>query len=87
MGAFENQVYENETFDSLVELYRNSLDKIAELRADLVWALRHSAHLELSAMQSGLDLVAVSSYRVPCDNTDADILRAVREARRGDERS
>ncbi len=35
MGAFENQIYENETFASLLELYREALDKNRNLQSEL----------------------------------------------------
>jgi len=35
MGAFENQIYENETFASLLELYRVTLQKNRALQSEL----------------------------------------------------
>ena len=35
MGAFENQIYENETFASLLELYREALNENRALQSEL----------------------------------------------------
>lgn len=45
-----------------------------------VWAVMHRARIELSVLQSGLDLVADFEYRVPCDGTKSGILAALAKA-------
>lgn len=35
MGAFENQIRANETFESLMELYKQSLDKQTTMEEDI----------------------------------------------------
>lgn len=57
--------------------------EIERLRADLVWAVRMSVHIELSNLQSGLDVVFTGSHRTVYDGTPESICRAVREARDG----
>lgn len=45
-----------------------------------VEAVRRRAHIQLSNLQSGVDLVMDDANRVPCDLTDAGILAALRKA-------
>lgn len=89
MGAFENQINENETFDSLTQLYGDSLDEnrrlraeIAELRKDVVWA----AGSEVERRDRLYPLRGKAYYwqEYEYDGTDAGLLAAVRKAREGE---
>lgn len=58
--------------------------EIAELEKDLVWAVRNGVHTDLERTEwieywDGEDVIPTRF-----DGTDADLLRAVREARRGE---
>lgn len=59
------------------------LAEIERLRADLVVAVLMNVHIELSNLQSGLDVVFPGSHRTVYDGTPESICRAVREARDG----
>lgn len=60
--------------------YEQVQARIAELEADVVWAVRHAATCTVEPAES---LYGHPSIEVPCNGTPADILRAVREARNG----
>ena len=69
-----------EAMNTWEELYDKKCARIAELEADVVWAVRHAATCTVEPAES---LYGHPSIEVPCNGTPADILRAVREARNG----
>lgn len=55
-----------------------------ELRELIVWSVRSAAHIELSSLQSGLDLTGRGwPFRVAVENTPTGIIEALRRAKEG----
>lgn len=73
MGAFENELRENETFDSLMELYRNEIHENERLKRDrdaLKDSIRETCGHDGSCDHCG----AIPSLQVPfqlCDECRA----------------
>jgi hypothetical protein len=71
MGAFENEIHKNETFDSLLELYRDARLEIKRLK---------SAQQQMAVTEERIDRAQAEQYMADTQREALDISKESRDA-------